>query len=557
AMLVPSSCCVLASLLALWRPLPVVPAAAPPAASSSTPAVAPTAAPGPASVPGAATTDAAGGASRTGPSAGGAPTSSATTTVVADPVGAPASTQVVPASTAVPAGAKPQRVYLVIDRRTDAKGIVESENADEIVVRWKDTVQTFPKSRLLRIDRLVDPEPGQKGTVMLADGELRRGVIIEDGYDEVVMEIEGIRTKFPRSAVDNVHLEPTFEQAYKRLADEIAPNDFTRRVELARWLIEQRRYDIAQRELADITSATDNPEAERLFKQVNAQLLLGGARSTEGGATDVGDGPASAASRAGGTAAGPAHRASGPVDQRDLLPSRLLTKEDVNIIRVYELDLKDPPRMSVSPATIRAMIEGYAASDLIPASSQERTALFRLDPVQLVSLMFRLKARDLYPDIEVQSEPPHLNLFRQRVHNAWLIPSCATSRCHGGVDAGRFFLHNRNYKDERVRYTNLVILDQLQLDGRGGARRLIDYDDPMMSLIVQYGLPRTEARFPHPDVPGWRPVFTESNRKLLDDTLKWIRSMFRPRPKYPIEYEPPVLTVPDRRDAGGDVPVDR
>ncbi len=194
--------------------------------------------------------------------------------------------------------------------------------------------------------------------------------------------------------------------------------------------------------------------------------------------------------------------------------------------------------MSVDPATIRTMIELYGTNRVIPASERERRALYRADPLEIVEILFTLKARDLYPRVKVISEPHALNLFRRRVHNAWLLNTCATTHCHGGVEAGRFFLHRRGYKDERVRYTNLLILQRQEVDPDWP---LVNYDEPMMSLIVQYGLPRHLARRPHPDVKGWRPVFGRGGKRMLRETVTWIETMMQPRPQYPVEYEPPQL----------------
>jgi hypothetical protein len=74
---------------------------------------------------------------------------------------------------------------------------------------------------------------------------------------------------------------------------------------------------------------------------------------------------------------------------------------------------------------------------------------------------------------------------------------------------------------------------------------LIDYDSPEDSLLIQHALPRNEARFPHPDVKGFRPVFSRANQRLLRDTLAWIRLMYQPRPRYPVSYDAPVLDSPD------------
>lgn len=441
---------------------------------------------------------------------------------------------------AAPAEAEHERVYIFVDRRTEAKGYVETEDDEVIVIRWKDEVQSFAKGRVFRIVRLVDPAPGQQGYVVLRDGQVRRGTIIEDSFDEVTLEIEGIRSVFPRELVDHVELQPTFEQRLEQMRKGLTEDNHLARFELARWLFDQRQYAMCREELTFILDRTEMPEARQLMRLVDAQLTLERAGShgtgNEGSAGSDGLGGAPGGSR------------SGRVDQRDLVPHRLLTADDVNLIRVYEMDFRRPPRVTVSPDTIRTLIERYGASDLIPASSEERTAMFRAEPLDIVRLMFRLKARELYPDVKVLTEPEHLNLFRQRVHNAWLMNNCATSRCHGGVDAGGLFLHNRNYKDERVRYTNLLILDSLSFNGR----RLVDYDDPLMSLLIQYGLPRTEARLPHPDVKGWRPAFTQANQRLLSDAVNWIRGMYQPRPHYPVDYEPPDLSVPDRADAPAD-----
>jgi hypothetical protein len=124
------------------------------------------------------------------------------------------------------------------------------------------------------------------------------------------------------------------------------------------------------------------------------------------------------------------------------------------------------------------------------------------------------------------------------VHDTWLINNCSTTHCHGGPFAGRLFLHRRNFKDDNVRYTNLLILERLKLDPEWP---LINYDKPEDSLIIQYGLPRESARKPHPRVDGWKPVFSPINQKMKGDTIEWIMAMMQPRPEYPVDYEPPKL----------------
>ena len=291
-------------------------------------------------------------------------------------------------------------------------------------------------------------------------------------------------------------------------------------LDLCLWLIELRKYELARVELIELTRKTQMPEALRVLKVVDAQLALKVPQRP--GDDNVEEPP------------GDPNRPASP-DETGLLPDRILTYDDVNLIRVYEIDFDRPPKISIDAETIRTLIDGYGGEPLIPTSRSKRTALFRADPLKIASIMFELRARELYPRIKVITEPWALNLFRRRVHNAWLINSCSTSRCHGGPGAGRFSLHLRHYKDPRVRYTNLLILQRLELDPEWP---LINYEDPELSLIIQYGLPRDAARKPHPDVRGWKPVFGHGGKRMLQDTTDWIRSMMAPRPDYPVVFDP-------------------
>lgn len=418
----------------------------------------------------------------------------------------------------------PARVYLIIDRHTELGGRLIRQSPDEIVIEHDGEEKAFPKARIVSIVSLVEPKPGQNGVVRLRDGNTFRGIVIADDYGEVVMEIAGIETRFPRKSVQQVVLEESDREKLQRLRAAIPKVDHVRRLALCRWLHQRRMYVEALEELDRLLADFDLGDARSLRAVVEAQLAL--------------EGPATRTDPyLGEDETDPDDPARGTIPLRELLPQRLLTRDDVNLIRVLEIDFRRPPRISIEPETIRTLIQRYAAHPAIPATSEGRTRMFRADPVDLVRLMFELKARDLYPEISVDSEPYALNIFRQRVHDAWLIGNCATSRCHGGLEGGQFFLHNRNSRDDRVRFTNLLIL----LRSDWSDEPLVDFDRPLDSLIIQHALPRTEARFPHPDVPGWKPVFTNANQRLLADAVRWIESMYQPRPTYPIEYEPPSL----------------
>jgi hypothetical protein len=418
-----------------------------------------------------------------------------------------------------------QRVIIEVSRFETAMGTVELEDDDVIAIRTpKGKIESYPKGRIIRILRLVQPEPGQTGVVMMRNGQVRHGVIIEDAFDHVLIEIEGIRARLVRDSVDHVVLQPTFEQTYRKFKSGLLPNFPHQHMELCRWLFQQRKYELCKKELEELLEKSELVEARRMMRLVDAQLAL--VKPDDENAQ-------------------PIEIEAKPIDEADTsetgdLSKRrdILTHDDVNLIRVYEIDFDNPPRVTLEPSTIDKLIETYAEHKLIPASRTERNALYRAEPIDVVEhLIFELRARELYPEIKVITEPTSLNLFRMHVHNTWLMNNCASTDCHGGTFGGRLLLHRSGYRDARVRYTNLLILDRLKLDPE--LPPLIDYEHPANSLIIQYGLPRDEARYAHPDVPNWQPAFPPGNRKAANSAVEWIKAMMYPRPVYPIEFAPP------------------
>ena len=420
---------------------------------------------------------------------------------------------------------KPTRAYIVVDRVTVASGTIESDDETVIVLRdEKGRVKSFSKNRVFDITYLLDGPVGRRVRVAFNDGRVIVGALVEDGYEHVELEVAGIKTKYDREAVTAVYPYPTDRELYERFRKSLEPDQYGARYTLALWLYNKKMYPEARTELESLLEATNHYEAKRLLTEVSAQIAL-----MEGAAppSDAGKGASEGLSEVRG--------ASG------VLGSALLSDAEVNLIRVYELDTANPPLIQVSPALIDTMLEKYADSELIPAKSAERSAFKTKEPIEIVKTLFALKARELYKDIEVLGDPESVALMRQSVH-PWLIGNCATSKCHGGADAGRFFLHNRKVNDPNVVYTNLLILQRTRLD----TLPLIDPEKPTDSLIFQYALPKTEARRPHPDVRGWSPVLSNSRKNLQEKFVDWVRAMRMPRGDYPVEYTPPALRSPDR-----------
>lgn len=396
----------------------------------------------------------------------------------------------------------------------------------------------------------LPPEPappltnseGREVIVTLKDGQRYTGIMVHQDEDNLVLKIAGINTTVPMGRVDRVNVLPPVLDRYRAMRAAIDDNDAERLVLLAEWLRARGQWDTALAELDHVLQIQpDNGEAKRLKLLVQSQKRL---------ADNAGK-------------AKPTARPSKPAaeeEQRPDGPFPLLSTQDVELIKVYEVDLADPPRLVIPHDTVRQLIEQHASDPLIPSTAEGREALYRQSPARILDLMFRLQARNLYSQVRVIDEPRSMRLFRDDVHRAWLINSCATTRCHGGAEAGRLMLNNQLGGTDQVVYSNFLILDRFRLpDGKP----LIDYEDPASSPLLQMGLPRSVSRFPHPAVAAsdgrgdlWRPVFKSADDKRFKEAVDWMKAMYRPRPDYPVQYTPPT-PQPAPTPIAGEPPVQR
>ena len=91
-------------------------------------------------------------------------------------------------------------------------------------------------------------------------------------------------------------------------------------------------------------------------------------------------------------------------------------------------------------------------------------------------------------------------------------------------------------------YTNFYILSKFQL---AGGTPLINWEEPEKSPLLQLGLPRGKSRRPHPEVPHrvsghdmFKATFQTTEDPQFKQAVEWIKSLYRPRPEYPIAYVP-------------------
>lgn len=371
-----------------------------------------------------------------------------------------------------------------------------------------------------------EPPEETEVVVYLKDGQRFSGILLAADAQGVRVRVAGIATTFPSDLVQRYEVLPPILQRYMELRTAVG-NDPQQIHQLAQWLRERERYTLALAEVERALAIDPEHEPSRRLKILLEQQILlrsKAAPTPERPAPD--DQPAGSRGR--------------PVSDR--IPDfPLLTRDQINLLKVYEIDLEARPRVVVRRDTITRLLEQNAGHPLVPVTREGRESWYRKDPLEILELMFRLQARNLYDQVQVLDQPRTFELFRDQVQRTWLLSRCATNECHGGQEAGRLVLFNRRPNSEQTVYTNFLIISRFKLpDGRG----LINADEPAKSPLLQLGLPREDSLYPHPPVIGdrgrdiWREVFRATEDRLFQEGVEWIRSLFRPRPEYPIDFRP-------------------
>lgn len=365
---------------------------------------------------------------------------------------------------------------------------------------------------------LEDPIIGDRVRVLLVSGGDLEGELVAQENGEVVIRVGRIEMRFREGEVRRlVRLKSSFER-FHEMREAVNVRDEQALMTLATWARDERLLDESLEVVGLVLEINPgNRQALALNRDVAFLLKL---------RQEAGE--------------------QAPEDRTDERRAELaalritefpyLTDEQINIIKVYEVDLKDPPRIQVSDATRRSLMQEHADHPLIPDTPKAQRAFLDLPDAEVLDLMFRVRARDLYSEVRVGGGLEQMRLFRDRVNAGWLTRSCGTTDCHGGLSGGSFLISNRWRRTEKGVYTNFYILSQTETsDGLP----MIDASEPRFSAMLQMGLPRETALWPHPEVVGWRPAFRSEEDRWFTRTVEWIETLYRPRPEYDLDYVVP------------------
>lgn len=375
--------------------------------------------------------------------------------------------------------------------------------------------------------------------LILRTGRTIEGLLVAKKGRMVTIRVSGQDSEY--DLADSIEFEElgSVVTAFEGLRAGTPDDDIPGRIQLVRWLRDRGVYFTALDEAIRITiDEPYNPDAQELKRwlQSQTQLNIAAAISDARRPKD-------------------AEEIDRQSPRRKIESFPVLTPEEINLIRVYEVDFADPPRLNVPRDTIETLIEQFGDEQVMPQTPEGQRALLRRDPLTVLDLMFRVQARNLYGEVEILEDPRSMRLWRKQIHGTWFAGStgsCASANCHGGQEAGRLYLNNKRTNTDATVYTNFYIADQFTL--RDGTP-LINFTEPAESPLLQMALPRERSSRPHPNVGrsegrrGWRPYFRDKNDLRFRRAVEWIKSMYAPHPDYPIGYKPPVSDSAARLDA--------
>lgn len=387
-------------------------------------------------------------------------------------------------------------IVVHLDGRRFVGFLSDSETDPLSVLLLDSTTTTVPKRMVdtLRVLKGAMPEP-KPCVVLLKDGSQRRGMLLEDGFEGVRLQVGPRTERIGLSNVVGVRWRPTVAQEIEARKATIRSSDPAEMARFIRWLIMEGHVEQAAEEIEKYTK--DFPKARMTSKQL--QELLAARPQLDEQAPK---------------------RSSKP--RRPALPNGALTPTEVNRIRIWEYDFENPSPVRI-PGELRRT---FHARHLGKNGFPNLKTLRRLPDHEFLRLLCEMKDRDLYDEVQITVDPPALDRFRRTIHDRWLLPKCGS--CHTRESsAGGFGLETQDANKPEVRMLNLLLLEQA---AASDGTPLLNWRNPAESRLLDLGKDPRAAKYPHPEVEGYTPVFHRGREAWVTNVIEWLEMMYRPRP---------------------------
>lgn len=346
-----------------------------------------------------------------------------------------------------------------------------------------------------------------EAVVTLKDGQEMRGELVSQDNASVKLSIDGELKTIKIDDVKQVKTLDSVEAQYMDRKARLKADDLQGRYDLAYWLFEQKAYPLAMNELVDLRRRfPDDQKTQLLIKVIQQRMKLQ--------AGEDGDGQTQTTENDG--------QSDGVNEMQPVKPGEIprLTKKQINAIKVWELPtnfVEEKVLIIIPNAVMTEVLTKYADNPAVPKGLAAQQKLLREPGYKKLDMLFALRAREYYEEVVVRQEPPALLTFRQQLNPQYVLPYFRRYFGEGQIP-GFALLNGRSEADV---YTNFFILQDFFYDDRPMINRL----EPDKSLLLQWGLDRSLADFPAPEIPGWQPRFRSKDDPNYKRYLNWISSL--------------------------------
>lgn len=352
------------------------------------------------------------------------------------------------------------------------------------------------------------------------DGSTFEGTLVRQSAKVVVLNIAGIDTQIEQTNVADIVIKKSPEDLYAEKRAELKDNDLDGRYALASEMVDLKALQIARTELSSLDRDFPGSEKVRsLLTSVEAQIKISNESSTERPRPDT-NSVSNPRDRVPAERPAPVH------------PDRYLDASQINVIKVYEVDLADRPRITIPRQVLDEVFEDFREDDRVPRTSADKRAFLKRPGYEQLKLLFDIRARDYYDKVQVREEPAPLSEFR-RVVNANYVARYFQPTFGAGQLPG-LTLFSARPESENEAYSNFYLLNTFSYEGKP----LIDRTNPEDSLLLQWALPRERAKYAAPEVEGWQPLFRTTDDPQFKRYADWIGSLYKFTPDYGIDYSP-------------------
>ena len=364
----------------------------------------------------------------------------------------------------------------------------------------------------------------ENGIVRTRSGQSLEGDITEKENQVIIVRKKnaadrGIETRLLKDDVLSIQYFGNMEEQIRAELAKLKNDDAAGRLALARRAFDGHKYDLC-RQIANEALAIDanNKEVVDLLELVRRQIALEARAAARTPDTPSAETPAVKPS------------ASRPTELRgpgDSLPKQYLSDDDINAIRQAELQPAD------QRIRVRFMNNVLRRFQVLPGVNQDEFAA--MSAYQQAATILDRGDKRMWKDVIIQDDPVAFRTYRSNVQKI-VVTGCAGINCHGTTAGGNFVIFPV-YEPEAASYTNFYLLNKYSrktgqstggvFSGQPSSARMIDRLRPDRSLLLQYGLPRRDADLPHPDVPGFKQTYNNTQDVAYQRVFRWISENLR------------------------------